>query len=150
MGPTGSIPLSIGAPIWPLDHSNFRVAKVICGLLDNEGHTEHQLLAKTGLEKMRLSMHPNCPEFVLIYSTLLPCMASRYDSRGNLIPGRKPRCIEEIAAAKQEFLRYCRDSFFYIYTDQKKERQPPTPLNKNFFIWEQQYMATNHITWLHP
>ncbi len=86
----------------------------------NEGHSEYQLLHGNGLDAMieRLS---NCSQFMIIYSTHLPCMRPRYPN-GNLVPGKPDRCLEMIGAAKTQLLNDCPNTFVYLYTHQAAAR----------------------------
>ena len=137
--------------IWPAnpDATNFRVAKVNYDprLGENRRHSEYQLLDNNGLDRMRQGLAA-CPQFVLIYSTLLPCMRAR-DQHGVPRPRAPNRCLENINAAKARFLNHCPHTVFYIYTNQNTPRSN-CQQDQNYFQWEQNYMAHNNIHWLHP
>ena len=135
--------------LWPRspDNTNFRMAKVDYSVPDthNDRHSEKQLLQDDGLRRMRRGC---CPKFVLIYSTLLPCMNR---PPKNPPPPNPPedRCLEIIGKAKTEFQNDCPDTYFFLYTHQNGPRNA-CKIHQDFFRWEQEYLTNNHINWLHP
>ena len=147
-----NVPLDNTHHIWPRqpDNTNFRMAKVDYTSTDrdtNTGHSEYQLLHGNGLDTMIQRMAP-CPEFMIIYTTNLPCMRAR-NRDGTLVPGKRDRCLEMIGAAKTQLLNACPNAFVYLYTHQAAARTNCVK-DQNFFQWEQDYLRDNDIIWLHP
>ena len=132
------------------DNTNFRVN--FRGQLpaqpeqDNADHTEYRLLNNRGLEIMVQGM-PQCPVYVIVYSTLLPCSVGGKQD----LP---PRCLEMIATARRNFHTACRNAQFYLYTNQdgprtstdRKRRQQ----YQRYFQTDMDYMRNQNIIWLHP
>jgi hypothetical protein len=137
--------------LWPRqpDNTNFRMAKVDYNQdqQTNLGHSEYQLLHGDGLRIMRQGMG-DCPRFMIIYSTNLPCMRPRYGP-GHLVPNRADRCLEIIGAARRTLRNDCPNAFFYLFTHQARARSP-CDRDQRFFQWERDYLRDNNIIWLHP
>jgi hypothetical protein len=96
----------------------------------NLGHSEYQLLHGDGLRIMRQGMG-DCPRFMIIYSTNLPCMRPRYGP-GHLVPNRADRCLEIIGAARRT-LRNDVPMHFFISSLIKREQEVPATETRDSF-----------------
>ena len=83
----------------------------------NYGHSEYLLLANNGFGEMLssfISNHKGCPQYVILYSTLLPCMyPANPVSPGN---DRVPRCVEMTFTANDILKKSCPGALFFLYT----------------------------------
>ena len=112
----------------------------------NTEHTEYRLLINGGLETMVKSMQ-QCPVYVIVYSTLLPCSVG-----GN--QNLPPRCLEMIATARRNIRTACSNAQFYLYTNQNRPRTSPDQKRRQqyqrYFQTDMDYMRNENIIWLHP
>jgi hypothetical protein len=149
----GVLPLTAyEARTWPQSplNTNFRMASVDYQQPKetNYGHSEYLLLANNGFDKMLSSFtsnpdHNDCPQYVILYSYLLPCTYPPNPvSQGN---DPVPRCAELTVLANKSLKKSCPGAVFYVYTNEVSDKDYPEVFEatvKNF--------KNKGIIWIHP
>ena len=134
--------------IWPprSEVSNFRVAvpdRPLDAQLKKENekerknfaHSEYQLLVNNGLTGMlQTSNGEMCPEYVILYSKLLPCYK----------PATKP-CSAINIEARKDLATLCGEEVnFYLYTTHE------TPASTNLDQKKLEFLKNSKIIWINP
>ena len=135
---------------WPASPSNTNFRMAVPDFNQprqtNAGHSEYLLLKDDGLGDMLRTFqtkHGSCPEYVLLYSTLLPCMYPPNPVSPGQVP--VPRCAEMTVNAKKSAKRMCPGSAFNLYTHEVTNKQYPDVFDKTV-----KYFTKNGITWINP
>ena len=141
-------PTAYAASTWPLSvgNTNFRMAvpDFHKPRQSNYGHSEYQLIANNKFVKMLenfIPRHSFCPQFVILYSTLLPCM---YPPRNSKYRG--PRCADMAVTAKNILHKSCPEANFYLYTDQISLGKKLRGLLQDIL----DYFKENEVIWINP
>jgi hypothetical protein len=109
----------------------------------NFGHSEYHLLKNNALDDMLTSLYEQglCPQYLILYSTLIPCLYSPKNS-----PYLTPRCAEMIVNEKKKMEEICPKTKFFLHTDQvslKKYSDGNKLLGKII-----KYLNDNGIIWI--
>ncbi len=138
-----------GSHIWPQlpDNTNFRMAipDFSKAKETNYGHSEYQLLINDGLGNMlgTFNTKHGCPQYVILYSTLLPCMYP--PNPVTLGQNPVPRCAEMTVDARKRLRKLCTGANFYVYTNEVSNKDYPKVFDKTV-----KYFGKNGITWINP
>ena len=118
------------AHIWPTSplYTNFRMAvpDYYEPKETNYGHAEYQLLTNNGLNIMLETFktkHNGCPKYVILYSTILPCLYPPNPVKIN--QPQVPRCAEMTVNAKNELKGKCLQTEFFVYSNDTTTYEKP-------------------------
>ena len=137
--------------------SNFRMCFVNYGAPQhtNYGHPEYQLLSGDQLTTMiNDALSGICPQYVILYSTNLPCVSPTNPPVGTGGKYRKPRCAPLTVMVRDKFAKTCPKAAFYLYTS----GETPDSVTDPGLTGRQQQNVQNKIDaidghkiiWLHP
>ena len=140
--------------LWPDDGktTNFRLATpdYSKGQHTNYGHSEYQLLTDNKLGQMvtDFKKYYGCPEYVILYSSNLPCVSPPNPDNN------KPRCAQMVVNAREEVENICEDAWFYLYTTHEtpSSLSDPNllPQFKERIKEKMAFLRRNRINWIHP
>ena len=92
----------------------------------NFGHPEYQLLHGRQLQAL-ITRIGACPQYVLLYSSNLPCVSPKNPIQGGY---RAPRCAPLAVKVRARLARTCPDAAFYLYTD----KETPASLRNRYLL----------------
>ena len=137
----------------PPGNTNFRMCFVNYGepRRTNYGHPEYQLLNSNQLTTMIDNALNGCPQYVILYSTNLPCVSPANPSSNGY---RIPRCAPLTVTVRQRLTQNCPNAAFYLYTS----GETPRSVNDPQLTAAQQQNVQNKIDaisghdiiWLYP
>ena len=150
----GQFNIKHGILLWPDDGktTNFRLATpdYSKGQETNYGHSEYQLLTDNKLGQMvtDFKKYYDCPEYVILYSSNLPCVSPENPDNN------KPRCAQMVVNAKEEVETICEDAWFYLYTTHETPSSLSDPKLlpqfKEHIRQKIAFLKRNGINWIHP